>query len=191
MVALYQINLIYSLYWPNGLVYIEEPECLDILTVFEGHRLGGRMLISNYGLFWQRKYVDFGHGDNKGTLLGKTNKKKSFLVTFVNKLEFMFSTIKILFRFTWVKLEMEMRPCLRDCNITQLITYRIDGNILLGLENRTLRLHCTCPAERQRLREISDKMCNGKDCCRRRAVGNSIAVERVTTRRSRRSNVFP
>ena len=40
------------------------------------------MLISNYGLFWQRKYVDFGHGDNKGTLLGKTNKKKSFLVDF-------------------------------------------------------------------------------------------------------------
>jgi hypothetical protein len=40
------------------------------------------MLISNYGLFWQRKYVHFGYDDNKGTLLGKMNKKKSFLVDF-------------------------------------------------------------------------------------------------------------
>ena len=40
------------------------------------------MLISNYGLFWQRKYVNFGYGGNKGTLLGKMNQKKSFLVDF-------------------------------------------------------------------------------------------------------------
>ena len=40
------------------------------------------MLISNYGLFWQRKYVHFGYGGNKGTLLGKMNQKKSFLVDF-------------------------------------------------------------------------------------------------------------
>jgi hypothetical protein len=40
------------------------------------------MLISNYGLFWQRKYVNFGYGGNKGTLPGKMNQKKSFLVDF-------------------------------------------------------------------------------------------------------------
>jgi hypothetical protein len=39
------------------------------------------MLISNYGLFWQRKYVHFGYGGNKGTLFGKMSKKK-FLVNF-------------------------------------------------------------------------------------------------------------
>lgn len=40
------------------------------------------MLISNYGLFWQRKYVNFNYGGNEGTLLGKINKKKLFLVDF-------------------------------------------------------------------------------------------------------------
>jgi hypothetical protein len=40
------------------------------------------MLISNYGLFWQRKYVNFGYGGNKGTLLGNMSQKKSFLVDF-------------------------------------------------------------------------------------------------------------
>jgi len=40
------------------------------------------MLISNYGLFWQRKYVHFGYGDNKGTLLGKMSQTESFLVDF-------------------------------------------------------------------------------------------------------------
>jgi hypothetical protein len=40
------------------------------------------MLISNYGLFWQRKYVHFGYGGNKGTLLGKMNQRESFLVDF-------------------------------------------------------------------------------------------------------------
>lgn len=40
------------------------------------------MLISNYGLFWQRKYVNFGCDGNKGTLLGKISKKKLLLVDF-------------------------------------------------------------------------------------------------------------
>ena len=40
------------------------------------------MLISNYGLFWQRKYVHFGYGGNKGTLLGTMRQKESFLVDF-------------------------------------------------------------------------------------------------------------
>jgi hypothetical protein len=40
------------------------------------------MLISNYGLFWQRKYVNFGYGGNKGRLLGMMRQKESFLVDF-------------------------------------------------------------------------------------------------------------
>jgi hypothetical protein len=40
------------------------------------------MFISNYGLFWQRKYVYFGFGGNKGTLLGMMSQKKSFVVDF-------------------------------------------------------------------------------------------------------------
>lgn len=40
------------------------------------------MFISNYGLFWQRKYVNFGYGGNKGTLLGKMDQNNSFPVDF-------------------------------------------------------------------------------------------------------------
>ena len=40
------------------------------------------MLISNYGLFWQKKYVPFACGGKKGTLIGKMNRKESFLVDF-------------------------------------------------------------------------------------------------------------
>lgn len=40
------------------------------------------MLISNYGLFWQRKYVQFGDDQHKGSLLGKMSQNYSFLVDF-------------------------------------------------------------------------------------------------------------
>jgi hypothetical protein len=40
------------------------------------------MLISNYGLFWQRKYVHFGYGGNKGRLVGMMRQKESVLVDF-------------------------------------------------------------------------------------------------------------
>ena len=40
------------------------------------------MFISNYGLFWQRKYAHFGYGAKKGTLLGVMRQKRSSLVDF-------------------------------------------------------------------------------------------------------------
>lgn len=40
------------------------------------------MLISNYGLFWQRKYVNFGYGGHKGVLLGMMSQNRASLVDF-------------------------------------------------------------------------------------------------------------
>jgi hypothetical protein len=40
------------------------------------------MLIRNYGLFWQRKYVNFSCGGHKGALLGMMSQNRSFLVDF-------------------------------------------------------------------------------------------------------------
>lgn len=39
-------------------------------------------MISNYGLFWQRKYVHFEPGGKKRSLLGKNSQKHSVLVDF-------------------------------------------------------------------------------------------------------------